>query len=336
MTKEIEIETKDSQEESETTVTEPSQLDVYMSILAEGFERFATASAMVGKHPEVERMWKGASVPTGLLWMVEEIVEAFDVLGNVAFAPEDSGPTRQEAQNEIADALNDQTGIIEALFGGFGSSRINEFRDQYLQAQADRKRTPMFWYGAVMRRVGSVAYGAVKAGEMADDVELGQRLAKPSVRATITRNLLIGKAKARDWDSVTIPRDRLTTTISVDVVSDMKVKGNVLKLTIGVANGTDYTPAEITEAILATDFDPSFVYGEGSKIVASAIRGKSIASLGAFKGALKKIVVPSAAAVYSVALSGKDSKGNVDMKTGRLVKLTAGHYKVEKQEMKSI
>jgi len=282
------MEKKNENPQIEEVKEDDTVFEVARKDLALGFDLIRAAAEAIGKNPEVERMWKGISPATGTLWLVEEMVEAMNVLVDVAEGNENEDYSRAGAQLEFSDALNDATGLIELLFGGFGADRINEFTEHYVNEQIRRNRKAAFWYGAIYRRVGSQAYGAHKA---ADDKQKS-----PKVRQAIGRQVLHAKAQRKGWDTTVIPKPKIFASIVLDIEDAKgKQKGFNSNITVALGNHERYDLNEIVETIAAAEVRKDLVYNKVRdakhfKMVAHALNGKKLDKLVAYKGIVKKAI----------------------------------------------
>jgi len=279
--------------ENETPLTEEvdeekemDQFDLAKENLDMGFELIRGALESVGQNAEVERMWKGLSPTTGTLWLIEEMIEAAKTCVDVAKFGENTDYDRQVAQTEFSDALNDATGLIELMFGAFGSDRLNEFADHYVNEQEVRNRAPMWWYGAVRRRVGSQAYGAHLANN--------PKQSSPKVRQAIGRQVLHAKAAKKGWNTCTLPKPKLYVGMVADIETvSGKKKGYRTNITIAMTNAGSYDINEIVDNVGKAVFDEKLVYAKDGvnakdgKMIAKALKGKTLDKVVAFKGALK-------------------------------------------------
>jgi hypothetical protein len=327
------VQENENQKEEQTTSAEEvvnTEVQKYTdarALLADGFASIISAARLVGDHPEADRIWKGASIPTALAWKMEETIEGLGAMIDACEAFDTQGDkyVRADHQIEIADAILDGVGIDTMLLGCFGADKLREFANHYVGQQEARNRKPGFWYGPIYRAIGNIAYG-VHVVDTADP-EHAKLQAKPRNRAMFVRNMLMGKSQKREWDTVTIPKPKPK---AAHVVLTATCDFNNL-VTIGVAlSGLSTDNFNLTmDALFDTAFQADYVYGALAKGAKPGLKGKKLSHFGNFRTLVKKALVDKTGDVaFRFKLKGSKAS-NWMTTTAKIKKLKAGDYTIE-------
>jgi len=327
MEKENEKRMKEQPTSTEDDVnTEVDNHDV-QALLTDGFAAISNAMRIVGNHKEATRLWKGVSLPTALLWKLEELVEGMEAVHNACVDFDLAGDAydREKHQLEVADAVLDGVGIDTMLLGCFGSERLREFADHYVAAQEARSRKPGFWYGPIRRAVGNIAYG-VHLAEVADK-DHARLQAKPRNRAMFVRNMLMTKSQKREWDTVVVPKPapkagHVVLTVTAEHNNELRLAVTIDKLS---ADNFGLT----MDAIFAAQIDRDYVYGTLASGAKPALHGKKLSHFGNFKTLVKKALMDKTGKVDFMFKMKKAKASNFQTSTGKIRKLKAGDYRIE-------
>lgn len=331
------MENENEKNEEQPTSTEAdvnTEVSVYQdarALLVDGFASVSNAMRIVGDHPETSKLWKGASLPTALLWKMEELVEGMEAVIGACEASDNQGEeyNREAHQVEVSDAILDGMGIDTMLLGVFGSDRLRAFADSYVGAQVARNRKPGFWYGPIRRVVGNIAYG-VHIVET-EDKEHAKLQAKPRNRAMLVRNMLMTKSQKREWDTVVVPKPKPKPAHVV--LTATAERNNTIDIGVAIS-GLDPTNLQLTvDALFAAEFQKDYVYGKLSKAAKPALHGKKLSNFGSFKTLVKKFLTEEGASekkniAFRFVLKGSKAS-NWMTTTGKVKKLKAGDYKIE-------